>query len=286
MSSGGATGSASSKKKSYGLAPWIKINGTPHALLQVSFAAGKLDAKFDPLRGKQDAFDEGAWECATREAFEESGRCIDLRSAPEPPLRDSIFSVKLVFEGPPGAAKEQVKKLIELRGKKQGEIDECQVKDYKETEGLGFVDCSCDTASLFRHAWQVEESVKPMSTEFENMAEIPVKFDEDRECFVYANRTAGGSPEAGASPEEEDYCSEFSFEAEELPLCSVSPEVLAVGSERYWRFAALKAYRYPGDELNPPMRNGRRTDRISIKLWKACKRRGIRYDQGETCAFF
>eukprot|EP00923_Selenidium_pygospionis_P025329 GHVN01044624.1.p1 GENE.GHVN01044624.1~~GHVN01044624.1.p1 ORF type:complete len:303 (+),score=29.85 GHVN01044624.1:38-946(+) len=74
----GGWGGGGRGRESWGLVPWVKIDGNWHCLLQLSFSASLLTWKFDPFRGGREG-QEDSQVTSAREAYEESAGVVDLR---------------------------------------------------------------------------------------------------------------------------------------------------------------------------------------------------------------
>jgi len=75
---GARTGPASRKAAwkdvppSYGIMPWVQVNGVWYFLAQAGYSSMKYDLKIDPMRGQHEG-SELKWDTAVRECSEESG---------------------------------------------------------------------------------------------------------------------------------------------------------------------------------------------------------------------
>ena len=70
---GGGRGGAHSFNPSYGIMPWVLVDGEWYFLVQMGYSSELYNFKVDPLRGKKEP-GETDWETAVRECHEESGR--------------------------------------------------------------------------------------------------------------------------------------------------------------------------------------------------------------------
>jgi hypothetical protein len=74
---GGYSGAAHSRRDaSYGIVPWMNVNGEWYFLVQMGYSSSLYNLKVDPLRGHPEPNESSLWQTAVRECMEESGNGI------------------------------------------------------------------------------------------------------------------------------------------------------------------------------------------------------------------
>jgi hypothetical protein len=230
------------RRDSFGIVPWVIINGEPHALLQISFSANKVQsmAKFDPMRGRQ-KHGEAPWECAVREAYEESSGVLNLKGAAEVRLleKEKLYHVRLAFAIADGAdlaaaTAEQVRGMIGQYPPNRAAIAEGHDMEMwagaSEVYGLGWVNMTQAAERPLRFANEVRDYVQPMVGRLDEMPVLCVQREGNK--FVIAAADVGVAVDLDIPVPQ---------------LLSIDPRTLADGSDLFWDAVGRKVYRYPED---------------------------------------
>ncbi|KAG2374824.1 hypothetical protein C9374_010401 [Naegleria lovaniensis] len=191
-------------RNSYGIVPWLFIDGEWHCILQISFSSQLLDVKLDPMRGTPKNKQETPVDTAIRETLEESAHVFDFRKAKPnfQRLFKGLYHVKIVFDND-----QDIETVLSgfdnnqsiLEEKKRSEVNGLVLLRYKETK------------HPIRLADQIVEMMKTVPP-FDEMRLVKMfKKTSDNGLIAFEGRTAYGFSKQETTTSKQDNTTETSW---------------------------------------------------------------------------